>query len=102
MGFGRRLIRKTVRKATPRSVRRAMHSVRTVRYTVTPKPLKQLSRAVYTVTNPLGAAENKLIGALLKGGGHRRSGGSYGDVPSRPTSTSSGTNPAGGGGCRFP
>lgn len=68
MGFGRRLVRKTIRKATPRSVRRAMHPVRTVKNAVTPRPLKQLSRAAYTITNPLGAAENKIIGAVLNGG----------------------------------
>lgn len=72
MGFGRRLVRKTVRKATPRPVRRAMHPVRTVKYAATPRPVRQLSRAVYTVTNPLGAAENKLIGAALNSGSRRR------------------------------
>lgn len=65
MGFARRIVRKSVRKATPRTVRRAMHPVRTTKNAVTPRPLKQVSRAVYTVTNPLGAAENALIGAAL-------------------------------------
>lgn len=65
MGFARRLVRKSVRKATPRSIRKAMHPVRTARNAVTPRPVKQLSRAVYTVTNPLAAAENALIGAAL-------------------------------------
>lgn len=68
MGFGRRL----VRRATPRSVRRAMHPVRTAKRAITPRPVRQLSRAVYTVTNPLGAAENALIGAALGGGRSRR------------------------------
>lgn len=46
--------------------------VRTVKYAVTPRPVRQVSRAVYTITNPLGAAENKLIGAALNAGsGHR-------------------------------
>lgn len=72
MGFGRRLVRKTVRKATPRPVRRAMHPVRTAKYAVTPRPIREVSRAVYTVTNPLGAAENKLIGAALNSGSRRR------------------------------
>ena len=44
-----------------------MHPVRTVKYAVTPRPVKKLSRAVYTVTNPLGAAENKLINAVFDG-----------------------------------
>lgn len=71
MGFGRRLARKAVRRATPRSVRRAMHPVRTAKRAVTPKAVRKVSRAVYTMTNPLGAAENKLIGAAL-GSGHKR------------------------------
>ena len=42
--------------------------MRTTKNAVTPRSVKQLSRAVYTVTNPLGAAENALIGAALYGG----------------------------------
>jgi hypothetical protein len=68
MGFGRRLARKAVRTATPRSVRRAMHPVRTVKHAVTPKPIKKISRAAYTIRNPLGAAENKLINAAFSTG----------------------------------
>lgn len=75
MGFGRRLMRKTVRRAAPRSVRRAMHPVRTAKRAVTPQPIRQVSRAVYTITNPLGAAENKLIGAALGSGRRRRDSG---------------------------
>jgi DNA segregation ATPase FtsK/SpoIIIE, S-DNA-T family len=75
MGLGRRLVRKTVRKATPRPVRKAMHPVRTARYAVSPRPVRQASRVVYTVRNPVGAAENKIIGAALEAGsGPRRSG----------------------------
>ena len=73
MGLGRRVVRKSVRRATPRSVRRAMHPARTVRYAVTPRPVKQVSRAAYTVRHPVGAAENKAISAVLyAGAGHRR------------------------------
>lgn len=72
MGFARRIVRKSVRKATPRSVRRAMHPVGTLKSAVTPRPIKQLSRGLYTVSNPLGAAENALIGAVLYPGGRRR------------------------------
>jgi hypothetical protein len=49
-----------------------MHPVRTAKRAVTPRSVRQLSRAAYTVTNPLGAAENALIGAALGGGGSRR------------------------------
>jgi hypothetical protein len=71
VGLGRRIVRKSVRKATPRSVRRAVHPVRTAKRAVTPRPVRQVSRALYTVTNPLGAAENKLIGAALNTGRSR-------------------------------
>jgi hypothetical protein len=74
MGFGRRVVRKSVRRATPRPVRKAIHPARTVRYAVTPRPVRQVSRAAYTVRHPVGAAENKVIGAALNAGtGHRRS-----------------------------
>lgn len=92
MGFAKRMVRKSVRKATPRTVRRAMHPVRTAKSAVTPRPLKQLSRAAYTVTNPLGAAENALIGAVLyPGSGRRRgSGGSRPPAAHRRQSNSGG------------
>lgn len=65
MGFGRRVVRKTARKVTPRPVRRTMHPARAVKYTVTPRPVRQASRAANTVRHPVGAGENKLIGKLL-------------------------------------
>ena len=65
MGLGRRMVRKSVRKVTPRPVRKAMHPARTVRNAVTPRPVKQVSRAANTVRHPVGAAENKAIGAVL-------------------------------------
>jgi hypothetical protein len=72
MGLARKVVRKSVRRATPRSVRKVMHPARTARRAVTPRPVRQISRGIYTVTNPLGAAENALIGAALSGGSHRR------------------------------
>jgi hypothetical protein len=65
VGFARRVVRKSLRRATPRPVRRAMHPARTVRNAVTPQPVRQVSRAAYTVRHPVGAAENKAIGAVL-------------------------------------
>jgi hypothetical protein len=69
MGFGRRFARraarKSVRRATPRSVRRAVHPARTARNAITPRPVKQVRRAAYTVKHPVGAAENAAIGAVL-------------------------------------
>jgi hypothetical protein len=64
MGIGKRLARKAVRRSVPRSVRRAVHPVRTVKRAVTPRPVRQVSRAIHTVTNPLGAAENMLINSV--------------------------------------
>ena len=79
MGFARRVVRKSVRKATPRSVRKAMHPVRTAKNAVSPRSVKQVRRGIYTVRNPLGAAENALIGSVLNAGsGRRRSSGSGG------------------------
>jgi hypothetical protein len=72
MGLGRRIVRKTVRKATPRPVRQAMHPARTVKNAVTPRPVRQVSRAAYTIRNPVGASENKIIGAVLNAGSGRR------------------------------
>jgi len=72
MGFGRRLVRKSVRRVTPRPVRKAMHPARTVKNAVTPRPVKQVSRAAYTVRHPVGATENKVIGTALYGGRARR------------------------------
>jgi Ftsk gamma domain len=68
MGFARRVVRKSVHKATPRPLRKAMHPARTVKNAVTPRPVKQASRAAYTVRHPVGAAENKVIGVALNGG----------------------------------
>jgi hypothetical protein len=71
MGLGRRIVRKTVRKATPRPVRQASHPVRTVERKVTPRPVRQAGYAVHNVTHPVAAAENKAIGAVLNGGRRR-------------------------------
>lgn len=65
MGFARRAVRKSARRATPRPVRKATHPARTARNAVTPRPVKQVSRAGYTAHHPVGAAENEVIGAAL-------------------------------------
>jgi hypothetical protein len=65
MGFARRVVRKSVHRATPRPVRKAMHPARTARNAITPRPVKQVSRAAYTVRHPVGAAENAAMGAVL-------------------------------------
>jgi hypothetical protein len=65
MGFARRVVRKSLRRATPRPLRKAMHLARTARNAVTPRPVKQVSRASYTVRHLVGATENAVIGAAL-------------------------------------
>jgi hypothetical protein len=72
VGFARRAVRKSVRRATPRPVRQAMHPARTVRNAVTPPPVKQVSRAAYTARHPVGVAENAVIGAALYPARRRR------------------------------
>jgi hypothetical protein len=69
-----------------------MHPVRTARHAVTPRPVRQVSRALYTVTNPLGAAENALIGSALRGRSRRSrsDGASRGRSSSQVTVTVSG------------
>jgi hypothetical protein len=96
MGFGRRLLRKTVRKATPRTVRRAMHPARSLKYAATPRVVKRASRTVYTITNPLAAAENKLIGAALSPGSRHRGSGSR-SSSSRTLNVPAGQNVTGSG-----
>lgn len=49
-----------------------MHPVRTAKNAVTPRSIKQVKRAAYTITNPLGAAENALIGSVLYAGSGKR------------------------------
>jgi len=90
MGFAKRMVRKSVRKATPRSVHKVLNPIGAIKSAVTPRPIKQLSRGIYTVTNPLGAAENALTEAMLSpGGGRRRSGGARrrSSGSSRPSGT---------------
>lgn len=72
MGFGRRIVRKSVWRVAPRPVRKAMHPARIVRNAVTLRAVKQVSRAAYIARYPVGAAENAAIGAMLYPPGARR------------------------------
>jgi hypothetical protein len=71
MGFGRRLLRrsarralrKTVRTACSRPVRKAVHPVRTIENAVTPRPVKQVTRAAWATRHPVRAAESEIIRA---------------------------------------
>lgn len=48
------------RRVVPRGVRRAVHPARTVKSAITPKPVKQLRRAMHPVDNVVYAAERSL------------------------------------------
>jgi Ftsk gamma domain len=69
VGAGRRLVRKTARKAarrtvrtvTPRPVRKAVHPVRTARIAATPRPVRQVTRATWALQHPVRAARSEII-----------------------------------------
>jgi hypothetical protein len=62
------LMRKAVRRATPRPVRKVKrvvtHPVRTGVRAVTPRPIRNAERAVFNATHPINAAENALLNGL--------------------------------------
>jgi hypothetical protein len=60
MGFLSRLF-------VPRSVRRAMHPVRTVKRAATPKIVKRTERAMHPVDNAIYSAERSAVTSLRSG-----------------------------------
>lgn len=60
------LTRKIIRHATPRSARRVMHPIRTVRIAATPGGIRRASYVGYSITNPLGAVENRVISKAFR------------------------------------
>lgn len=65
----RKVVRKSVRKVTPRPIRRVnrvvRHPVLTTYYAVTPRPIKSAERSVYNVTHPVNAIENKAVNKII-------------------------------------
>jgi hypothetical protein len=59
---------------TPVSGHRHGSAARTVANAVVPRPVKQVSRAAYSVRHPVGPAENKAIGAVPNAAGARSQG----------------------------
>ncbi|MFI5066358.1 MAG: hypothetical protein ACHP9Z_20605 [Streptosporangiales bacterium] len=55
------------RLLVPRSVRRAMHPVRTARRAVTPKAVKKATRALHPVDNLVYGAERQVATSLRSG-----------------------------------
>ena len=56
----------------PRSVRRAMHPVRTVKRAATPKVVKQARRALHPFDNMVYGAERSVITSLRSGRARRK------------------------------
>jgi hypothetical protein len=85
------LMKKAVRRATPRSVRKAkrvaFHPARTAVHAATPRSIRKVKRTAFNVTHPVNTAENALLDSLTGGSrrSSRRGGGSY-----STTSSSSG------------
>lgn len=70
------LMKKAVRRATPRSVRKAKrvvrHPARTAVRAATPRPVRNAKRQVFNATHPLNTAENKLLNAAMPRKSRRR------------------------------
>jgi hypothetical protein len=58
-------VRKAVRTATPRPVRQAMHPAYTARNAVTPRPVKQVTYAVHATRHPFFTAWDAFLGAVF-------------------------------------
>jgi hypothetical protein len=65
----RKVVRKSVRKVTPRPVRQVnrvvRHPVLTTYQTVAPRPIQRAERSVYNVTHPVNAIENKAVNTII-------------------------------------
>jgi hypothetical protein len=72
MGFLRRVVRKSARKATPRPIRRAVYPVHTTMKAATSRPVQRATRTAHKATHPIATAENRLIDAALDAGRPRR------------------------------
>jgi HEAT repeat protein len=69
MGLLRKVVRKSVRKVEPRSVRQVSrvvrHPVGTTIRAVTPTPIRQAERTVFNVTHPINTVENRAASAIV-------------------------------------
>lgn len=90
------LMKKAVRRATPKPVRKAkavvMHPARTAVRAATPRSLRQAKRTAFNWTHPINTAENALLDAATKKRSGRRTGsraaaGQSADGRSQPTAT---------------
>jgi hypothetical protein len=90
------LMKKAVRRATPRSVRKAkrvaFHPARTAVHAATPRSVRKVKRTTFNVTHPVNTAENALLDSLT--GGSRRSSSSRGGGYSTTSSYSGGYSTA--------
>jgi hypothetical protein len=69
MHLVRKVVRKSVRKVTPRPIRQVnrvvRHPVLTTYQTVAPRPLQSAERSVYNITHPVNAIENKAVNTVI-------------------------------------
>ncbi len=90
------LMRKAVRRATPRPVRKAkrvvFHPARTAVHAATPRSVRKVKRTAFNVTHPVNTAENALLDSLT--GGSRRSSRGRGSGHSTTSSYSDGYSTA--------
>lgn len=65
----RKVVRKSVRKVTPRPIRQVnrvvRHPVLTTYQTVAPRPLQSAERSIYNVTHPVNAIENRAVNKVI-------------------------------------
>jgi hypothetical protein len=64
------LLRKAMRKATPKPVRQAKrgvrHPVRTGVRAATPRPIRNVQRSAFNAAHPVNAAENRFLRGLFR------------------------------------
>jgi hypothetical protein len=94
------LMRKAVRRATPRPVRKVKrvvtHPVRTTVRAATPRPIRQAQRQVFNATHPINTLENAFLDSLTASPRSRRrtSGRSSSGTVARSTATGPNSNVA--------
>jgi len=108
------LLRKAVRRATPRPVkqvkRAVTHPVRTTVRAATPRPIRQAQRTVFNVTHPVNTLENAIVRSVIpapRTGTRPKSGGGRSaprpkSTPNRRASSAPASASAGARGARQP
>jgi hypothetical protein len=86
------LVKKAVRRATPRPVRKAQrvvrHPARSIVRAATPRAVREVQRTAFNVTHPVNTAENALLGAVPSRSSERRRARPVASSPKRTSSAS--------------